>query len=222
MNDRMPHFPEDQASEFARLGAIARVAIAKGWGHYAERLGFGSPGAAGEDGPPRSDAVRLREALEELGPTFVKFGQTLSMRSDVFSDELATELAKLQDAATTFPAEAARRIIEEETGKPLAEIYASFDDLPMAAASMAQVHCATLPDGTSVIVSRRLTGMKARSSCLGCSGRRPRCVCLPWSTVGGRVKVGAINSWHRRRSTERLGLSLNMWVKSKEWRNHGS
>jgi ubiquinone biosynthesis protein len=59
-------------------------------------------------------------ALEELGPTFVKFGQMLSVRSDVFSDELVSEIAKLRDAATTFPAEAARRIIEEETGKPLA------------------------------------------------------------------------------------------------------
>ena len=159
MNDRMPPPPGGQASEFARLGVIARVAIAKGWGHYAERLGFGSPGAAAEEGTPRSDAVRLREALEELRPTFVKFGQTLSMRSDVFSDELATELAKLQDAAATFPAEAAHRIIEQETGKPLAELYASFDDLPMAAASMAQVHCATHPDGTSVIVKVQRPGI---------------------------------------------------------------
>jgi ubiquinone biosynthesis protein len=161
MNDRMPPPSEGQAGEFARMGVIARVAVAKGWEHYAERLGFGSRGAAHEDEAPRSDAARLREALEELGPTFVKFGQMLSMRSDVFSDELVSELAKLQDAATTFPAEAARRIIEEETGKPLAELYGSFDDLPMAAASMAQVHCATLPDGTSVIVKVQRPGIAA-------------------------------------------------------------
>ncbi len=153
--------PEVQTGELARLKAIARVAVAKGWGHYVERLGIGSPGTSFEGGAPRSDAARLREALEELGPTFVKFGQTLSMRSDVFSDDLVSELAKLQDAATTFPAEAARRIIEEETGKPLADLYGSFNDVPKAAASMAQVHCATLPDGTSVIVKVQRPGIAA-------------------------------------------------------------
>ena len=161
MNDRITPPPEVQTGELARMVVIGRVAVAKGWGHYAERLGFGSPGTACEGGAPRSDAARLREALEELGPAFVKFGQTLSMRSDVFSDELVAELAKLQDAATTFPAATARRIIEEETGKPLAELYASFDDLPMAAASMAQVHCATLPDGTNVIVKVQRPGIAA-------------------------------------------------------------
>ena len=161
MNDRTLIGDEAESGEFARLAAIARVAAAKGWGHYAERLGLAKPGAAEERGPPRSDAARLREALEELGPTFVKFGQMLSVRSDVFSDEIVAELARLQDAVTTFPAETARRIIEEETGKPVLQLYASFDEQPMAAASMAQVHCATLADGTPVIVKVQRPGIAA-------------------------------------------------------------
>lgn len=146
------------SGEFARLAAIARVAAAKGWGRYAEQLGFGN-GERSPQGPPRTDAVRLREALEELGPTFVKFGQMLSQREDVFAPELAAELRSLQDRAGSFPAETARRIIEEDTGRAVAQLFASFDDQPMAAASMAQVHRAALTDGTRVIVKVQRPGI---------------------------------------------------------------
>ena len=147
------------AGELARAAAIARVAVAKGFGHYAERLGFG--GAAGGVEPPaaRSDAARFREALEELGPTFVKFGQMLSQRDDLFPAALVSELRGLQDRAGSFPAEVARRIIEEETGRKVGELFTAFDDRPMAAASMAQVHCATLPDGARVIVKVQRPGI---------------------------------------------------------------
>jgi len=155
-----PAFRGDQAApgELARLAAIARVAIAKGWGRYADRLGFAgaaTPGTA----PPASDARRLRDALEELGPTFVKFGQMLSQRDDLFPAELVSELRGLQDRAGSFPAETARRIIEEDTGRAVADLFASFDDQPMAAASIAQVHCATLADGTPVIVKVQRPGI---------------------------------------------------------------
>lgn len=136
--------------ELARFAAIARVAAAKGWGHYAERLGFG--GHTVPQDASISEARRLREALEELGPTFVKFGQMLSQREDLFPAELAGELRSLQDRASSFPAATARQIIEAETGRGIEELFASFEDAPLAAASVAQVHRAQLPDGTPVIV----------------------------------------------------------------------
>ena len=155
-----PGFRGDQAGpgELARLAAIARVAIAKGWGRHAERLGFAGAATAGT-APPASDARRLRDALEELGPTFVKFGQMLSQRDDLFPAELVSELRGLQDRAGSFPAETARRIIEEDIGRAVADLFASFDDQPMAAASIAQVHCATLADGTLVIVKVQRPGI---------------------------------------------------------------
>ena len=144
--------------EMARLAAIARIALAKGWGRYAEQLGF-ARGQGEPSGPPKSDAARLREALEELGPTFVKFGQMLSQREDLFAPALAAELRSLQDGAASFPAETARRIIEEDTGRSVPELFASFEDRPMAAASMAQVHSASLPDGTRVVVKVQRPGI---------------------------------------------------------------
>ena len=107
--------------EMARFAAIARVAAAKGWGRYAERLGFAHAAGGDAAAPPKSDARRLREALEELGPTFVKFGQMLSQREDLFPAELVAELRGLQDRAGSFPADAARRIIEEDTGQSVGE-----------------------------------------------------------------------------------------------------
>jgi ubiquinone biosynthesis protein len=154
--------PSEAAStsgEIARLGVIAKVAIRKGFAHYAVRLGFGKAESAQDDSVPRGDARRLREALEELGPTFVKFGQMIAGRRDIFPEELVNELRKLHDAATEFPVAAARQIIEEDTGQSVSDLFASFDDRPMAAASMAQVHCATLQDGTAVAVKVQRPGI---------------------------------------------------------------
>lgn len=139
------------AGELARLREIARVAVAKGWRHYAEQLGFRAD-RGDRSSRSASDATRLREALEELGPTFVKFGQMLSQREDLFPDAFVAELRGLQDRVGSFPAEVSRRIIEDETGRTIGELFSRFKDEPMAAASMAQVHCAVLPDGTDVIV----------------------------------------------------------------------
>lgn len=147
------------SGEIARLGVIARVAIRKGFAHYATRLGFGGAESAQDVSVPRGDARRLREALEELGPTFVKFGQMIAGRRDIFPEELVNELRKLHDAAIEFPVAAARQIIEEDTGQSVSDLFASFDDRPMAAASMAQVHCATLQDGTAVAVKVQRPGI---------------------------------------------------------------
>ncbi len=96
--------------------------------------------------------VRLRLALESLGPIFVKLGQVLSTRPDLLPPAYAQELAKLQDKVPPFAAEVSRRQIETSLGRPLAEIYARFDDTPVASASVAQVHRAELFDGQSVAV----------------------------------------------------------------------
>jgi ubiquinone biosynthesis protein len=89
-------------------------------------------------------AERLRLALEELGPIFIKFGQALSTRRDLLPPDIAVELAKLQDRVPPFDNATARAIIERSLGKPVTEAFASFEEQPLAAASIAQVHAATL------------------------------------------------------------------------------
>ena len=97
-------------------------------------------------------AVRLREALETLGPIFVKFGQILSTRRDLLPADLADELAKLQDRVPPFAAELAVAEIEKSLGKSIEESFSQFDRQPVASASVAQVHLAVLKDGSEVAV----------------------------------------------------------------------
>ena len=89
---------------------------------------------------------RLREALERLGPIFVKFGQVLSTRRDLLPLDISDELARLQDRVPPFPSEVAVATIERAFGKPLNEIFVSFEREPVASASIAQVHFAVLRD----------------------------------------------------------------------------
>jgi ubiquinone biosynthesis protein len=107
-----------------------------------------------------SRGERLRLALEELGPIFVKLGQALSTRRDLLPEDIADELAKLQDRVPPFDATVARRTIEEAYGKPVTEMFASFETEPLAAASIAQVHGATLPNGRDVVVKVLRPGMR--------------------------------------------------------------
>jgi ubiquinone biosynthesis protein len=95
---------------------------------------------------------RLRLALEELGPIFVKFGQVLSTRRDLLPVDIADELAKLQDSVPPFSSEIAVATIEATFGRPLNDIFGSFDQSPLAAASIAQVHAAVLKNGREVVV----------------------------------------------------------------------
>ena len=103
---------------------------------------------------------RLRLALEELGPIFVKFGQALSTRRDLLPAEIADELAKLQDRVPPFDGAVAAASIEKAFGLPLADIFGSFEPMPLAAASIAQVHVAALKDGREVIVKILRPGMR--------------------------------------------------------------
>lgn len=96
--------------------------------------------------------VRIRLALEALGPTFVKLGQALSTRSDLFPDEYIEEFSRLQDNVPAFDSAVAIQIIEKSLKKPLLEVFESFDEVPMAAASIAQVHSAVLKNGDEVVV----------------------------------------------------------------------
>ena len=95
---------------------------------------------------------RLRIGAEKLGPTFIKLGQIISSGEGVFPAELVVEFRKCRDQVPAESFEAIRRVVEEELGRPLEEVFASFDREPLAAASIAQVHRATLPDGTEVVV----------------------------------------------------------------------
>ena len=107
---------------------------------------------------PRGE--RLREALENLGPIFVKFGQVMSTRRDLLPPDIAEELARLQDRVPPFESSLAVAIIEKSFGRPLDKIFASFDLKPIASASIAQVHFAVLPNGREVAVKVLRPNMK--------------------------------------------------------------
>ncbi len=102
--------------------------------------------------PELTRGERIRIALEKLGPVFVKFGQSLSTRRDLLPNDIADELAKLQDQVPPFSGSLAKKIIEKEYGKSLEELFAEFELEPMASASIAQVHKAVLHSGQAVVV----------------------------------------------------------------------
>ena len=108
---------------------------------------------------PRGE--RLQLALESLGPIFVKFGQVLSTRRDLIPADIADRLALLQDRVAPFPGEEAVAVLERAYRKPLKEVFGSFEVQPVASASVAQVHFATLPDGREVAVKVLRPGIDA-------------------------------------------------------------
>ena len=146
-----------------RLSEIAQVAVRHGFGYFFEthRLTDILPGRPrlGSAAPSPSERGRhLREMLDELGPTFVKFGQLLSMRPDVLPPDIIAELRGLQDDVRPFSFELAKESIEEELGQPIERLFLEFEGVPMAAASIGQVHRAVLPNGHRVAVKVQRPG----------------------------------------------------------------
>ena len=139
--------PDDGAQRtLARVTEIGRVATRHGFGYMLDRR-------RAADGQPDGDrGRRLREMLDELGPTFVKFGQLLSTRPDVVPPDIIVELRKLQDDVSPFPIEDVERVVREELGLSIEQAFVEFEERPVAAASIGQVHRATLPNGVEVVV----------------------------------------------------------------------
>src|SRR3954463_11530914 len=129
-----------------RLSEIGRVATRHGFGYLIDRR------RSNDDTQLADRGRRLREMLDELGPTFVKFGQLLSTRPDVMPPDIIAELRKLQDDVTPFTYEEAELVIQEELGLPIERLFVEFDRVPIAAASIGQVHGAILPNGRRVAV----------------------------------------------------------------------
>ena len=137
--------PAPQRS-LSRLSEIGRVATRHGFGYLIDRRRSNDETHLADRGR------RLREMLDELGPTFVKFGQLLSTRPDLVPADIVAELRKLQDDVTAFPFSDVVRVIENDLGLSVERAFLSFDETPIAAASIGQVHRATLPNGADVVV----------------------------------------------------------------------
>src|SRR5438094_9720711 len=144
-----------QTRNLGRISEIAQVAVRHGFGYFFEthKLTDLLPWhqkMLTADGARSQRGQHLREMLDELGPTFIKFGQLLSTRPDVVPPDIIAELRALQDDVRAFPFEQVEQVVEADLGLSLDKLFLEFDTTPIAAASIGQVHRAVLPNGPHV------------------------------------------------------------------------
>lgn len=144
---------EKKRRHLERYIDIGKVLARHGWENLLSRIGLAHLFRVRrrETGVPPGP-VQVRETLEELGPTFIKLGQVLSTRPEIVPPEYAEELEKLQDKAPEIPVSEVLRVIEEEFGTSVGNLFTSFDETPLAAASLGQTHTAILHDGRKVVI----------------------------------------------------------------------
>lgn len=144
-----------------RMREISEVAVRHGFGYFFERhrlFRLIPRWRRRSHHPPAQRGQHVREMLDELGPTFVKFGQLLSTRPDIVPADIVQELVKLQDRVTPFPFAVVEEVIQQDLGLTLARAFESFETVPMAAASIGQAHAAVLPGGQRVVVKVQRPG----------------------------------------------------------------
>ena len=144
--------PSVGSGNLRRFSQISRVLVRHGFGYVFDLRRDRSSEKGFQEFLAPNFGARLRRALEDLGPTFVKFGQLLSTRSDILPDSVLSELQMLQDTVAPMPLEAAQGIIERELGAPALAIFESFDPVPLGSASIGQVYRAVLRSGENVAV----------------------------------------------------------------------
>ena len=141
-----------RSGNFRRFSQISRVLVRHGFGFVFDVRRDRREKKGLQEFLAPNFGVRLRRTLDDLGPTFVKFGQVLSTRSDILPEGVLSELQKLQDTAKPMPAGVAQQIIEGELGAPVDELFAAFDPVPLGSASIGQVHRAVLRGGETVAI----------------------------------------------------------------------
>jgi len=144
--------PAQAAGGLRRFTQISRVLVRHGFGFVFDVRRDRREHKGLQEFLAPNFGVRLRRSLDDLGPTFVKFGQVLSTRSDIFPEGILSELQRLQDTASPMPAGRAQALIETELGAPVDKIFSSFDPVPLGSASIGQVHRAVLMGGEIVAV----------------------------------------------------------------------
>jgi ubiquinone biosynthesis protein len=148
------------ARDLGRLQEIGAVLLRYGFGDFARRLGIRLPWRPAESAPAMAAPARVRHALQDLGPTFVKLGQILATRVDLFAPEWIAEFEKLQDQATPGAFVEVHAQLTEDLGAAPETIFSAFEREPLAAGSVAQVHRARLADGTALAVKVRRPGIR--------------------------------------------------------------